>query len=201
MGEVDCDAHGKPLRLVGALQDLTERKALEDRLRDSERFVTEITDNVPVALAFVDLQGRYQFVNRRHLARFGRPREEIIGRTRGELTDVPLEDAGKMVAAVLQGQAQRFTTTERFNGEDRLIDGQLVPAYDEHGAVKGFYATGVDITDLKRTEARLLELTEIIESTPDLVVETDLRRAARHLGRGAQPRGAAAADLDAERDH
>lgn len=173
VGDAQRDEGGQPMRLIGALQDITERKELENKLRESERFIREITDNLPVAIAYVDLQGRYQFVNKVHVRRFGRPREDILGKTRQELTDTPLDGARDKVSAVLRGEPQRFVVEEQIGSEARILDAQMVPARDQHGTINGFYATGVDITDLKKTEARLRELTEIIESTPDFVVRTD----------------------------
>jgi diguanylate cyclase (GGDEF)-like protein/PAS domain S-box-containing protein len=186
VGDAQRDAQGTPVRLVGAMQDVTDRKELEDRIRESERFVREITDNLPVAIAYVDKEGRYQFVNKVHVNRFQRPREEILGKTRGELTNFQMEGAQEMVTRVLEGKPQRFTLEETWGDELRRIDGQMVPAYDEHGAVKGFYATGVDITELMRTEMRLRELTEILEHTPDFVVETDRTGRVQYLNPAAR---------------
>jgi diguanylate cyclase (GGDEF)-like protein/PAS domain S-box-containing protein len=182
---VQTDAAGaKQLHSVG--RDITPQKNAEAALRESERFIREITDNLPVSIAYVDKDGRYQFVNKVHVNRLQRPREEILGKTRAELTDSPMEGTQDMVTRVLLGMPQRFTTEEPWGGEIRRIDGQLVPAYDEQGAIKGFYATGVDITELKRTEMRLRELTEIIEHTPDFVVETDRTGRVQYLNPAAR---------------
>lgn len=187
VGDAQRDTSGNPTRLVGALQDITERKELEERLRENERFLREITDNLPVAIAYVDLHGRYQFVNEVHVRRFGRARDDIIGKTRAQLTDDPLEGGAEKVAGVLRGEPQRFLVQEAMGtGELRLIDAQMVPARDDRGEIKGFYATGMDITDLKRAETKLRELTEIIENTPDFVVQTDWAGRVHYLNPSAR---------------
>jgi diguanylate cyclase (GGDEF)-like protein/PAS domain S-box-containing protein len=170
--------NGQPRRIVGALQDITERKTLEERLAAGERFLRQITDSLQVRIAYFDAQSRYRFVNLAHCRRYGRKREDILGHTRKELTgrSDPLVEA--RIAAVLRGEPQQFEYEDRTGAEDRperarRIDAHLLPDVDDEGHVRGFYATGVDITDRVAAERRLRELTQVLELTPDFVVQTD----------------------------
>lgn len=173
VGEVEFEI-GEPVRLIGAFQDITERKLLQQRLADNERFVRLITDSLPVRIAYVDKDRRYQFVNQAHCQRFGRERAQILGRTRSELTggatDAIVEPR---LQGALSGQPQRFEYEERVDGKTRRIESQLIPDINEAGEVRGFFATGIDITDRSAAEQALRELTAIFDNTTDAVVQTD----------------------------
>ena len=56
------------------LKWLTERKDLELRLSTQASFIRGITDHLSVQVAYVDRDGRYQFVNQALCERFGLPR-------------------------------------------------------------------------------------------------------------------------------
>jgi diguanylate cyclase (GGDEF)-like protein/PAS domain S-box-containing protein len=165
---------GQPRRIVGALQDVTERKLLEQRLADSERFLRLVTDSLPVLIAYFDPEGRYLFVNLAHCRRFGLEREQILGRTRSELTHGHTDAVfDRHVAGVLQGRKERFEFEEEMSGSLRRIEADLVPDLGEDGVVKGFFATGVDITEHVANERALRDLTQILEHAPDFVIQTD----------------------------
>ena len=78
---------GQPL-FIALIRDITESKkaqavaasAREDAER-SARFLRDITDNLPLHMAYVDRQGRYQFVNEAYCRRYQLPRAANIGRT------------------------------------------------------------------------------------------------------------------------
>ncbi len=157
-------------------RDITERKALEQRLADSDRFVREITDNLPLRISYLDAEGRYQFVNQRQCERFGRPREEIIGRTRAELLGRPDEPAvAAAFHAAIHGTPQRFEFEEGAGGPSRLIESQLIPDTGADGRTKGIFTIGIDVTEHKATERALREITDIFDNTTDFVVQTDWR--------------------------
>lgn len=168
--------HGRPVRLVGAFQDITERKQLEQRLAQSESFVRKVTDSLPVRIAYVDKETRYQFVNLAHSRRFALPRESIIGRTRRELTPSTSDDAiESAMAAVLAGREQRFEFEEIADGKSVCIESRLIPDIGDDGSVRGFYSTGVDITERSAADRALRELTTIFDNTTDYVVQADWR--------------------------
>ncbi|MDE2564875.1 MAG: PAS domain S-box protein, partial [Burkholderiales bacterium] len=174
-GEVEFEG-GRPIRLLGAFQDLTERHALEERLAESERFLRELADSLPLRIGYLDRERRYRFANRELLRRFSRPAGEVLGRTRAELLGAS-EDAAvaEPARAALAGQAQHFEFDEVVDGRPHRFENRLVPDLDEAGGVRGFFLTGIDITDRSAAQKALRELTAIFDNTPDFVVQADAR--------------------------
>jgi diguanylate cyclase (GGDEF)-like protein/PAS domain S-box-containing protein len=194
MGEAECEA-GVPVRLLGSFVDITESKNLAMRLDQSERFVRQITDNLPIGIAYADRELRYRFVNAEQCRRFGKPREEIIGRTREELTGRPYNPkAAALLARALAGEAQMFEAEDSSGAEPRLIESRLVPDVAEDGTVRGVYGASFDITQRAATEKRLRELTAILVNTPDFVVQTDWRGSVSYMNPAARAFCGLAAD-------
>jgi PAS domain S-box-containing protein len=175
VGEVDVDEHGVVRRLVGACQDVTERKQLEQRLEAREKFIREVADNVPVRIAYIDTRRRFQFVNREHCHRFGRFEDEIIGHTRPELTGRYDEAVESRLTAALKGRPQRFEFEDEVDGETRWIESQMIPDVGPDANVRGVFAIGTDITGRKANELSMRQLNEVFEHTPDHVLQTDWR--------------------------
>jgi len=65
---------------VNTYTDITERKRNEEALRDSERRIRIVTDNVPVLIAYVDRDQRYRFTNRVYQATMRTVEAETEGR-------------------------------------------------------------------------------------------------------------------------
>lgn len=172
VGEVELEGH-RPVRLVGAFQDITERKLLQRRLADSERFVRQVTDSLPVSIAYTDRESRFQFINRANCERFERDREEIIGRSRAALKPDQASAALKQhVDAALAGQAQHYEFEETVDGSMRRFDVQLIPDLAESGEVNGFFSIGIDITERAANERALRKLTTILRSVTESIPAT-----------------------------
>ncbi len=56
-------ADGKPVRLVGAFQDITARQQLERRLTDNERYLRQVMEASPLGMFVAQASGRCQFTN------------------------------------------------------------------------------------------------------------------------------------------
>ncbi|MEN6348623.1 MAG: PAS domain S-box protein [Syntrophomonas sp.] len=72
--------------ILGAAVDITERKYVEEALRQSEERFYKAFHSSPVIMAIVSCdENRYIDINNSWLAAFGRARDEVLGRTPSEL--------------------------------------------------------------------------------------------------------------------
>ncbi|KNZ32676.1 MAG: hypothetical protein AD742_10670 [Methylibium sp. NZG] len=156
-------ARGREPVYVALIRDATDSKQVQtvivqarEHAERQERFLREVTDNVPLRIAYADRELRYQFVNKAHCERFGLPREAIIGRTRQELTQQPNADAVRAeLQAVLRGEARRFEYEERVGDRHAVIESALVPDVAPDGTVRGFYSASADVTERHRQQRRI----------------------------------------------
>ncbi|MBI3964269.1 MAG: PAS domain S-box protein [Chloroflexi bacterium] len=71
---------GRVVRVLGAIQDITERKQIEDDLRASEQRFHNLFDEAPVGYHELDRDGRITRVNRTELELLGYDEAEMLGR-------------------------------------------------------------------------------------------------------------------------
>ncbi len=154
--------HGKVVRLFGAFQDVTDRKAVEQAALDSQRRLRLITDNLPALVAYVDRDQRYSFLNAYVERKFGVSVEATLGRTmretRSASTYAQLEPH---VEAALRGVPASFTYTETAEAGDTHYQSNYVPDIDETGQVNGFLAMTFDVSELHRTQRQLERLARV----------------------------------------
>lgn len=126
------------------------------RAEQSERFVREVTDNVPMRIAYLDKELRFRFANAAHCQQFARPRELLLGRTREELTGQPVPDEWQRHAdAALQGASGHFEFEVPGDGVARVIEAYFVPDQGPDGQVQGFYAASTDVTERHLQQRRI----------------------------------------------
>ncbi|OYT92023.1 MAG: hypothetical protein CFE43_10700 [Burkholderiales bacterium PBB3] len=87
-GRVEME-NGKPIRLLGATQVITERKQAEDALRESAEHMQTILDNMVDGVLTINTQGVVESFNRAASTIFGCAPEEIIGRNASVLIEDP----------------------------------------------------------------------------------------------------------------
>lgn len=79
VGRFESDGQGRPLRMIGAIRDITERKLSEEALRQSELRLRSITDSAMDAVVMIDSNGAISFWNPAAESIFGYRREEVLG--------------------------------------------------------------------------------------------------------------------------
>jgi PAS domain S-box-containing protein len=152
------DESGKPLLLLGIIEDITERREAERALRTSERRFRELAEHAPVGIFLTDVNGACLFVNRPWQRMTGLDQEQAAGD--GWQHAVCKEDLSMVLAAwneLVLGHCPfemefRFITPQ---GEVIWVSGSAVPFRNESGQTLGFLAAATDITQSKLVAVEL----------------------------------------------
>ncbi|HET7837835.1 MAG TPA: diguanylate cyclase, partial [Variovorax sp.] len=153
------DKAGKIERFSGIMRDISEAKATEVALFESEARLRTIADALPMRVAFIDTSQRYRFVNRAYEGAFGIPREAIVGRTVKELFGSRFHSIEAHVARALQGESVTFQSELVSDGGYACFESNYIPQRGIDGSVlTGFHAVSTDVTRQKQEEKRLLQL-------------------------------------------
>jgi diguanylate cyclase (GGDEF)-like protein/PAS domain S-box-containing protein len=148
------DDAGDPRYFITQMQDITARKAAEERVR----FQGHLLDRVPLAVIATDLAGTVTHWNPYATTLYGWTAAEALGRPIGALTVGPAEQgtAAAIMARLRAGESWEgeFTTQHQ--------DGTRFPAYvtnspiiDEQGRLAGIVGVSIDITERLRADAAL----------------------------------------------
>ena len=173
---------GEVEKYISIRTNITERKRLQadvDRahllLQENESFLRNLTDHLPVRIAYIDREGRYQFVNATYCEYLGRTREDIIGRTRETfLSASGNDDAMYLYDAVLKGEPERVELEELMNGKWVCVDTHLVPDLTDDGVVKGIYMVGMDVTQRRHAEAERRQSMSLLNAVLDAASQVSI---------------------------
>jgi len=163
--------------LVGTNLDITDRKCTEEVLRASVEQLRLITDTVPAAIAHCGRDHCYKFVNEPYAAHFGLRRDQVIGRHITEVAGTAsYESVRGYIERALSGEAVEFEMEIPYRvWGTRLMACAYAPERDQSGEVVGFVAVVMDITERKRAETELRQVTELAERSARAVTESTER--------------------------
>lgn len=155
-----------------------ERSRFTTTLRQHQDELQQFTDALPVLVAYVDRELRYQFVNRVYEEWFPLRREDIQGRNiRDVIGDAAFAGIEPHIARALSGERVSFEQFMPYREGARHIRVEYVPRVLPDGQVDGFYGLVQDITEAKRAEAALKEsearFRQMADATPQIVWITD----------------------------
>jgi PAS domain S-box-containing protein len=180
------DAHGPTIGLRGTVQDITERKRIEQALHESEDKLRLILDSTAEAIYGIDVEGRCTFCNPACIRILGYERiDELLGKDmhslihykRADGTLHPTEEC-RILPAALRGEGIHFDDDVlwRANGTSFPAECWCYPQRkgpEIVGAVVAF----VDITERKIAESALAGVSgKLIEAQ-----EQERARIAREL--------------------
>lgn len=146
--------NGEPLRMLGTNADVTERKAVEAKLR----MLSIAMEQSPTSVAITNLDAEIEYVNPRFTKVTGYSADEVLGKNprvlQSGLTDKSVYD--DMWGKLIQGRrwVGEFINKNK-NGEMFHEEAYIAPVVDDDGTVRHYVAVKLDITERKKIEAML----------------------------------------------
>ena len=158
--------------MFAVAHDITERKRIEQALRENEATFRNLFDNAPVAYHELDTEGRFTRINHTEELLLGYTSEELKGRYPWEI--IVESDSRQSVKEKLSGRQQLLPIERTFIRKD----GSLISVLNEdraildaNGKISGIRSTLQNITELKRAEKVLheseLRYRQLFESNPN----------------------------------
>ena len=184
------DEGGKPQSIVGVNLDISERKAAEVALRQSEERFKSAFGRSAIGMALVSPDGRWFQVNSKLCEILGYSEREMLQTTFQQITFVDDLNADlELLKQLVAGEIASYQMEKRYIHRDEhlvwtLLDVALVR--DERGEPLHFVSQVQDISERKRVEAEHLAATEalqisetrgraILESSLDAIITIDER--------------------------
>jgi PAS domain S-box-containing protein len=99
--------------LHSIIHDITERKMVEEELRESENRFRKVVEQAPIAMAIVSMDGVIEFINHKAVKVFGYRLEDIPNMDKWWLLAYPNEDYRKEVVAEWTVRVQKALTESR----------------------------------------------------------------------------------------
>jgi PAS domain S-box-containing protein len=168
--------------ILGIITDITERKQIEEALRESEIRFRKMFDEAPVGYHELDAEGRFTRVNKTELEMLGYTAEEMIGQYAWKyVADEEMSrqrTLAKLAGTIPPSQgAERILQRKNQTAFPVVIEDRILR--DVHGKITGIRTIIEDITERKRTEGKIQQslslLQATLESTADGILVVDYR--------------------------
>ena len=170
----------EPVGIQGIARDVTQRKAAEAALKESERQFRELFENANDLVCTIDRTGRFITLNRAGETIIGYSRTDALKLTLPEIaTPDSRGRAIEFCERAVREDRTREVEIDVLTGDGRIVSIEIsARRLERNDDVVGFQCIGRDITERKRTEAAIHNtislLNSTFESTADGIVVLDL---------------------------
>jgi len=151
--DIERDASGQPVRMIGVVQDVTERRQAEELLRAANAYNRSLLEASLDPMLAIGSAGKITDVNTATEAATGLSRAELIGSSFFDYFTEPDKARAGYEQAFREGVVRDYSL------ELYHLDGHVTPVLcnaavyrDERGKVIGVFAATRDITEIRRNE-------------------------------------------------
>jgi len=171
-GNLEFDEKGNPIRMHGAIQDITERKKAEEAILDTNKkmdaffeqsldgFFFMMLDEPIDWINTMDKEGLLRFscahmkisrVNDAMLTQYGAELNQILGKSFLDFFAHDIEQGKDVLKKIFdKGKITLETSEQKINGENMFIEGDYTCLYDSEGRITGLFGIQRDITQSKQ---------------------------------------------------
>jgi two-component system cell cycle sensor histidine kinase/response regulator CckA len=156
------DLDGNIVGILGAYEDITERKQAEELLRQSEQKYRSLIEAMHDGVVIADLDENIIFTNQATCSIFGYARDELIGMNfKKIIIEEEMEKIYRETQKRKNKKSSRYETTiRRKDGEIRQVLISATPFLDNDETVVGAVGIFSDISELKKAEREKQQLRE-----------------------------------------
>ncbi|GAB3528583.1 hypothetical protein GCM10027443_06700 [Pontibacter brevis] len=190
-GKVKCDSEGNAQAFIGIVQDITERKLIEEKIRQSELHFRTLLDNTPDIITRWDKDRRLIFNNNAFEAATGMSVSFLYlkGNSQAEQPETCSMSWKEKLSLVFEtGETQDYNHSCELPNGRAYYYSRLVPESSEDGSIQSVLVIARDVSALKKLEQENLQLR--LNQQKELLLaimetqETERRRIAEALHNG-----------------
>jgi diguanylate cyclase (GGDEF)-like protein/PAS domain S-box-containing protein len=197
-GKVEHGHDGRTVRMLGTIQDITERKQSEEKLRQA----ATVFESTNEAIIVTDASHKIIAVNQAFTSITGYDKEDVAGR------EPSLLKSGKHDNAFYTELEASLARSGQWRGEiwNRKKTGEIFPAWEsisavigEQGKISHYVSIFTDISDIKEAAERLTHLAHhdaLTELPNRLRFNANLDQAIQHARRNGKSLALLFIDLD-----
>lgn len=151
------DEFGLPLRMVGTISDITERKISEQRIAESERRFRRLADSCPMLIWTSDVNGGFDFVNEYWRNFTGQRLESLLG---DHWIQGLHPDDAETYLGVYRASFDKKCEFQiefrllRYDGTFRIFMCRGVPRETDSGSFEGYVGACVDVSELREMQLK-----------------------------------------------
>ncbi|MBM4068599.1 MAG: PAS domain S-box protein [Planctomycetes bacterium] len=157
------DAGGTPDGWVALVLDITERRRMEEALRQSEERFARFMQSLPGLAWIKDLHGRYVYVNDAAASAFNCPPDRLLGKSDDDLFPPQTAAQFKQNDQKAQTSDKGIQVIEKLEQADGIVHHSIVskfPILGPEGSPAFIGGMAIDITDRLRAEEVLADSEE-----------------------------------------
>jgi len=161
------DKEGRLFSYTGLIQDITERRGIEEELKRKREDLQIILDSIPALIFYKDKDNKLILVNKFLADAMCMKREEMEGKSCFDLwPKQQAEDFWRDDKVVMQSGMPKIGIIEPVMSPkgERWVQTDKIPYRDENGDIAGIIGFAIDITERKAAEDALKQNEEELES-------------------------------------
>jgi two-component system nitrate/nitrite sensor histidine kinase NarX len=173
-GDVFRDEQGRAMRMLGIVQDITDRQRAQEALRASEENFRNVAEQSP-NMIFINLRGKVVYVNPKCEEVLGYARDEFYARDFDFRTLIAPDHRDLVEAnfrAHLRGREVPPYEYALVAKDGRRIEVIIAPKLIQYGGGSAILGTVTDITARKREERTLRASQRFLQSTLDALSDS-----------------------------
>src|SRR2546423_4560023 len=180
------DSKNQLLYYEGTVEDITQRRQAEEKVRNSEELYHSLVETLPQNIFRKDLEDRFTFANQQFCRSLGRKLEEIVGKTDFDFFPRELAQKYQDDDRRVRETGKPYDTVEEQQprgGEKMYVQVVKTPLYGANGSVIGLQGIFWDITQQRLAEEKIRRVNALLTQIrhelqgKNLQMEDDLKMA------------------------